>query len=369
MPIDKSKSKPKSKEQSPINEYSLDSNLLAEYALFLEGAMGNYHIEGSEGNDELHGGASNDILFGGFGEDSIKGGDGDDWLNGAWDNDDLWGDAGDDELMGEEGDDLLSGGDGDDKLSGGWDNDDLWGDAGDDELMGDDGDDFLSGGDGDDKLSGGWDNDDLWGDAGDDELMGEEGDDWLSGGHGDDILDGGAGSDYLKGGAGNDLLIFNIAENLYNYKFDFYDGGAGDFDILDIRVDLDNVPIDFAKALYQIMNRGYSDELNLRSSNIEIIMVNGKMITEELVDNGTISYGVTDAANQQHSFKYTPDYFDKLIDNLYPSYLMNEAMNFVPGGTSSENPMPDVYMNEITPDSLDEELSIMVIDTDIDLIL
>ncbi len=184
----------------------------------LLGGSGHDFFAGGTGNDRLDGGNGNDVLNGQDGNDSILGGDDNDTLSGGVGNDTLDGGAGHDGLHGDVGNDKLLGNTGNDTVRGGANNDSLDGGADDDVLLGEEGNDTILGGTGDaatdaidsrgdDILSGGAGNDSLSGQDGDDVILGGSGNDKLFGGNGHDTLSGEDGIDTLAGDAGTDLLF------------------------------------------------------------------------------------------------------------------------------------------------------------------
>ncbi|NJN76567.1 MAG: hypothetical protein HC796_10770, partial [Synechococcaceae cyanobacterium RL_1_2] len=70
-------------------------------------------------------------------------------------------------------------------------------------------------------------NDHLKGNGGKDVLLGHGGDDILIGNGREDLLKGGSGNDRVFGRGGNDHLIYQLADNVGESTFDFYDGGGG----------------------------------------------------------------------------------------------------------------------------------------------
>ncbi len=245
----------------------------------LYGGTGKDRLYGGDGHDRLYGERHNDMLYGGKGHDKLYGGHHHDTLKGGLHNDRLYGEHGKDKLYGEHGHDRLYGGSHDDRLYGGKGNDRLYGQNGDDILKGDKGHDRLYGQYGDDTLTGGKGNDRLYGQSGNDvlyggkgndklyghqgrdRLYGDEGHDYLYGGEGNDRLVGGAGSDHVYGEAGEDYLEYNLLLNSKEKTHDYYDGGRG-IDRLNINLNLNNPPVDLAKALYAFLHHDKSTVFN-----------------------------------------------------------------------------------------------------------
>jgi Ca2+-binding RTX toxin-like protein len=140
-----------------------------------------------------------------------------------------FGTSGDDAMSGTSHRDHMEGGSGDDTISAGADMDEILGGTGNDIIYGGDGNDIVDGGDGDDVIYGGAGNDIISGGSGNDRIYGEDGDDVLLGDDGDDYLDGGIGSDHVDGGSGDDTIV---SKN--DGALDFYDGGEGTSDQLDV---------------------------------------------------------------------------------------------------------------------------------------
>ncbi len=188
------------------------------FAVRLDGGLGDDTLLGGGGNDQFFGGAGRDNAVGGSGADSLDGGDGNDKLDGGL------------------GHDTLTGGLGDDALTGGTATDsgfDIWAESfngsvtiaaarssgvlGTDSRAGIEGI-SLTGGSGADSINataatiavtliGGAGNDTLIGGTANDLLQGGDGNDALSGGTGNDRLEGQNNNDMLTGGAGNDVLL------------------------------------------------------------------------------------------------------------------------------------------------------------------
>jgi Ca2+-binding RTX toxin-like protein len=151
------------------------------------------------------------------------------------------GTSGNDQMTGTSHRDHMEGLAGDDVIDAGADKDQVLGGAGNDLIYGGDGDDILGGEAGDDIIFAGAGNDIVSGGAGNDQLYGEAGNDILVGDDGDDLLDGGIGADRLDGGSGDDTLV---SKN--DTATDFFDGGEGSSDKLDLSTSSTSVTLNLA---------------------------------------------------------------------------------------------------------------------------
>ena len=118
--------------------------------------------------------------------------------------------------------------------------------AGNDSIDAGTGNDSVDAGDGDDNIVGGGGNDTLQGWFGDDSLTGDDGDDSLIGWTGNDTLAGGIGADSIEGGDDQDVIILEDAFG--QDTIDGGDGGATDFDTLDMSALTVDTTVDLTSA-------------------------------------------------------------------------------------------------------------------------
>ncbi len=265
--------------------------LSTNFAVTLDGGVGNDtliggsladSILGGADADSINGQAGNDTVIAGIGNDVISGGDGDDLLNSGNGNDVLAGGAGNDTLTAGGGIDTVSdvgdvnfvltattltglgadtlisieaasitggvssnsidvsaftgsatvnGAGGGDLITGSPQADRLDGQAGNDTIIGGAGNDALFGGDGLDSMSGGLGADALDGGNDNDTLTGDDSNDTLIGGAGNDRIQGLAGNDSILGGDGSDSLEGGDGNDVVQGEgssFDTVSGGLGD---------------------------------------------------------------------------------------------------------------------------------------------
>ncbi|MCW1917628.1 Hint domain-containing protein [Rhodobacter sp. KR11] len=293
-------------------------------------------VAAGDGADSVLAGGGADVVDGGLGADTLSGEAGADSLTGGEGADALYGGTESDTLAGDAGNDLLYGGAGNDSLSGGTGDDSLLGEAGDDTLQGGTGSDgfvYLADGFGADAVTGGEDVgsaeidyiyadlpgpvtvvysgseagtmtapgagngtvsfsqiEALWTGAGADLIDGRlngaggyvltnDGADTIWGGagveqiyagSGADSIDGGAGADQVFGGAGSDWIKGDSGDTV--------DGGAGDFDTLDLsawgfaRTNVIYSATDPQAGTVEFLNSDGTVQSTMTFSNIEKVM-------------------------------------------------------------------------------------------------